>query len=208
LFYKVEESTRNLRIAPHQTLGTHTLDYEWFSLGLPQYIALDLHLVAKIEELIDLMNADGVSVTGIVPIYGFRPPVFNGQAIEYSTETNLKGRTSQHLYGRAIDFIIDEDGDGVMDDMNGDGFVDIHDAAVIMHYINILDRRYRSSGRMEMVGGAGMYERHDFKERAAWFKKQTPYIHMDTRGFLRDNGWLVRWPYKWPDGEVILWGEI
>jgi hypothetical protein len=211
-FYRVDPSIKHLKIAPTQTLDFWITDYPWKSLGAVQYIALDLNLVRKLEELVDLMRAAGFTIARLVSIYGFRPPAFNLGTIEEHPEINLKEPFSMHQYGRASDFIIDEDGDGMIDDLNGDGVIDIHDAAVIMHYVNILDRRYRQQGRMEMVGGAGLYTHNDFGERSAYYgqtpDQSTPYIHVDTRGFLADNGSLVRWPDRWPDGSPIRFGQI
>lgn len=130
----------------------------------------------------------------------------------WGPDTNLKMPFSQHQFGRAIDLIVDEDGDGVLDDLNGDGVADIHDAAVIMYYVNLLDRRYREEGRMAMVGGAGVYTDNDFVQRP-W---QSPYIHIDTRGFLNSRGNLIRWTSGsmvanesvWPDGTTVRFGAI
>ncbi|MCL5270165.1 MAG: hypothetical protein M1457_06375 [bacterium] len=210
-FYRVTPETCDLKIAAHQTLGMHMIDFEWHSLGKTQYIALDLHLVRKLEELLALMQGDGLRATRLVPIYGFRPPSFNLGTL--AEPGNLKEPFSMHQYGRAIDLIVDEDGDHVIDDLNGDGVGDIHDAAVIMHYVNILDRRYRAEGRMDMLGGAGLYTHNDFTQRehylrAKGLKSQTAYIHVDTRGFLQDDGTLVRWPDCWPDGQPIRWSKI
>ena len=203
-FYKVDAENRDLRISPHLSLGQFAIDYPWGSLGMPQYIALDMNLVNKLEDLIELMEIEGgYEITTLTPIYGFRPPSFNLGSIESNPDTNLKVPFSMHQYGRALDFIIDEDGDLVMDDLNGDGVHDMHDAAEIMHYVNILDRKYRAQERWGMVGGAGLYDRHDFGARP-----QTSYVHVDTRGFLRENGTLVRWPRQWPDGAEIKWGEM
>lgn len=203
-FYKIDSAMKGLRISRHLTLGHFTIDFPWGSLGMPQYIALDHHLVQKLEDLIALIQQDGrFAVTGLTPIYGFRPPSYNLSTIEEFPDTNLKVPFSMHQFGRALDFIIDEDGDLQMDDLNGDGVVDMRDAAEIMHYVNILDRRYREEGRWEMVGGAGLYDHHDFRGRV-----QTPYIHVDTRGFQRENETLIRWPGKWPDGTPILFGEM
>jgi hypothetical protein len=170
------------------------MDFPWMSFGLPQYVALDINLIQKLEDLITIMREDGHKVTRFVPIYGFRPPWFNLGTIESNPDTNLKVPFSMHQYGRAVDFIIDEDGDGVIDDLNGDGKHDIHDAAVIMYYVNLLDRKYREEKRMHLVGGAGLYPEHDFNERPA----KTPYIHVDTRGFVREDNSLYRWPTNWP----------
>lgn len=207
-FYRIATDDKPLRISPRVTLGHFVIDYPWGTLGMPQLVAIDLNLVRKIEDLIDLMQSEGrFPVTGIVPIYGFRPPSFNQESIKGRPDTNLKVEYSMHQYGRAMDFIVDEDGDLVMDDLNGDGISDIRDAAEIMRSVNILDRRYRDEGRWEMVGGAGIYEFHDFVGRP-----KTPYLHMDTRGFQSDSGTLIRWkeppPAKWPDGTDIRWGAI
>ena len=192
-FYKASRAINPLRISPNVRLGLFVVDFPWMSLGETQYIALDLNLVRKLEDLIALMRAEGRQITTFEPIYGFRPPSFNIGKILDEPETTLKKPFSMHQYGRAVDFIIDEDGDGRLDDLNGDGVVDVRDAAVIMEYVNRLDRQYRADGRMEMVGGAGLYESNDFLERVRHMG-QTPYIHVDTRGFLRDNGDLIRWP--------------
>lgn len=206
-FYRIEAAGKSLRISPHLTLGHFVIDYPWGSLGMPQYVALDFNLVRKLEALIDLMNNDGHHVTGLTPIYGFRCPSFNQSTIDKFPDSNLKARFSMHQYGRALDFIIDENNDLVMDDLNGDGRTDIYDAGVVMHYVNILDRKYREENRLELVGGAGLYERHDFVGRV-----QTPYIHVDTRGFLSASGELIRWkepsPANWPDGTPIRWSKI
>jgi hypothetical protein len=206
-YYKITRDLQPLKISPNIALGMFTIDYPWMTLGMPQYIALDLNLVQKLEDVIALMRTDGHAVTTLKPIYGFRPPAFNLGKIASETDTTLKVPFSQHQYGRAVDVIIDENGDNKMDDLNGDGVIDIHDAAVVMHYVNILDRRYRDEGRMEMVGGAGLYTHHDFLEREHAVG-QTPYIHIDTRGFLRNDGNLIRWPDKWPNGEWIRFGKI
>jgi hypothetical protein len=203
-FHRIDGTMKRLKISKHLTLGHFTIDFPWGSLGMPQYIALDPNLVTKLEDLIRLIQADGrFPVTGLTPIYGFRPPSYNLGTIEEFPDTNLKVPFSMHQFGRALDFIIDENGDLEMDDLNGDGVVDMRDAAEVMHYVNILDRQYREEGRWEMVGGAGLYDRHDFRGRV-----QTPYIHVDTRGFQRDNATLIRWPGKWPDGTPILYGEM
>lgn len=206
-FYRVDEETKNLNLTPNMDLGFWTIDFPWKSLGMPQYIALDWHLVQKIEDLITLMRGEGFLITRFKPIYGFRSPAFNLGTITDFEDTNLKVPYSMHQYGRAVDMIIDEDGDEKLDDLNGDGQVDIHDAAVIMHYVNRLDRDYRAQGRMQMVGGAGLYTHNDFVERTQMIG-QTPYIHVDTRGFLSEDGTLIRWPNTWPDGTPIRWGSI
>jgi hypothetical protein len=201
-FYKVTMANKDMPISKHFTLGIFAMDYPWFSYGFPQYIALDYGLVEKLEELIAMMEADGFPASDFALIYGFRSPAFNLGTIEQDSEYTLKVPFSLHQYGKAADLIIDHDDDLIMDDLNGDGRRDIYDAAVIMHYVNILDRKYREQGS-RLVGGAGLYERHDFRGRV-----ESPYIHIDIRGFTNERGELIRWPSLWPDGTPIRFGQL
>ena len=202
--HKITKENKDLYISPHIKLGDFAIDYPWFSLGMPQYIALDFNLIKKLEDLIELMNKDGFNIKKNSVIYGFRPPTYNvGSIVHDGAEFTLKAIWSMHQYGKAIDIIIDNDNDLVIDDLNKDGKIDMKDPAIIMHYVNILDRKHREAGNLDMVGGAGLYSHNDF-----WQRKQTPYIHIDVRGFLETDGKLIRWPSKWEDGSLILWGKL
>lgn len=204
VFYLVDDLSRDLRISRHLRLGDFALDYPWFSLGKRQYIALDYGLVRKMEDLIDELNRAGLPGEKFCIIYGFRPPAYNLERITQDGSESLKTPFSLHQYGRAVDFILDADGDLRMDDLDGDGKITVRDAAVIAHHVNVLDRRYRAQG-ISLYGGAGLYDHHDFWERPV----QTPYVHMDIRGFLDEKGGLIRWPAEWPDtGEPISWGKL
>jgi len=203
-FYKVTEDNKGLMVSKHFALGDYAMDYPWYSLGYPQYVALDWTLLRKYEDLIELMHSSGVEFSKFRLIYGFRSPVYNHTAMQRDGEVTLKTWFSMHQYGRAMDMIIDEDGDLVLDDLNGDGFHDVDDAVEVMKYVNVLDRRYREQGRIEMVGGAGLYYDHDFFERPV----QSPYVHMDVRGYLAEGNILVRWPANWRSGPQIDWSEI
>ncbi|MBN1475832.1 hypothetical protein JXA47_03670, partial [Candidatus Sumerlaeota bacterium] len=203
-FYPVTEESRDWWISPHLRLGEFVLDHTWFSLGMPQWVAIEPRLVSKLEDLAALMHGSGFEFDHFTLIYGFRPPSYNLGRIERDAEETLKSPFSQHMYGQAADLIIDTDGDLRLDDLNGDGEVTVRDAAVIMSFINALDRHYRTEGDPR-VGGAGIYDHHDFFERPIL----SPYAHLDVRGFLRENGTLYRWPANWPDtGEPIRWGEM
>jgi len=203
-FYLVDDQTRDLRVSRHLRLGDFALDFPWFSLGKRQYIALDYRLVRKIEDLIDELNRAGLPGESFRMICGFRPPSYNLDRIAQDGGESLKAPFSLHQYGRAVDFILDADGDLRLDDLNRDDKVTVRDTAVIVHHINVLDRRYRSQG-VPLYGGVGIYDHHDFWERPV----QTPYIHMDTRGFLDEEGGLIRWPAQWPDGGgPIAWSKL
>lgn len=203
-FYPVTRESLDWPISEHLRLGEFILHRPWFSLGMPQWFALDLGLISKMEDLAALMHDAGYEFDHFTLIYGYRSPSYNLGRIERDNEETLKSPFSQHMYGRAADFIIDTDGDLRLDDLDGDGDVDVRDAGIILHFVNVLDRRYRNLGDPR-VGGAGVYDHNDFFERPV----QSPYAHLDVRGFLRDNGTLYRWPGTWHDTrEPINWGAM
>lgn len=207
LLYRCTAETRDVPVSTHLRLADFAMDYPWFSLGLPQYVAVVPELVAKLEDLIALLQEAGLAQRGLSFIYGFRAPVFNLDRIEdEGSDRTLKDPFSTHQYGMAADVIVDDDGDRQLDDLNHDGTVDIHDAAVILYYVNLLDRNYRDA-KDPRVGGAGIYYHHDFWERPV----QSPYCHLDVRGFLRPDNTLIRWASPkstWPDGEPIRFARI
>lgn len=186
-FYKVTVENKDLYISPHYTLGDYALDYPWYSAGFPQYVALDYNLIRKLEDLQELLEQNGFQLTKFKFIYGFRSPLFNLGTIMSAQEDTLKVPFSMHQYGRAVDIIIDNDNNDVMDDLNEDGKINIDDARVILQYVNQLDKKYREENS-PLVGGAGIYGHHDFKGRV-----QSPYIHIDVRGFTKPDGSLIRW---------------
>jgi hypothetical protein len=73
------------------------------------------------------------------------------------------------MYGDAADLFIDSDGDGVLDDLNHDGRVNINDTRVIEAAVNRVE-----AAHPELVGGTGVYP-------AA--SGHGPFIHIDTRGY-------------------------
>jgi hypothetical protein len=206
-FYPVTGASRDWAISKHVRLGDFILDAPHLSLGMPQCAAIDPLLLAKLEELAEEMHDAGHAFDHWSFIYGFRSPNYNLGRIEQDQEDSLKSPFSQHMLGRAADIIVDTDGDGILDDLDGDGEITVRDAAVIMHHVNVIDRRHRATGNPRM-GGAGLYAEHDYFERAAAIG-QSPYVHVDVRGFTRDDGTLFRWPSIWPDsGEPIRWSEL
>jgi hypothetical protein len=205
-FHSVTRQSRGWPISEHIRLGDFTIDERYFTLGMPQWVAIDPLLISKLEELAAEMHRAGHAFAHWSFIYGFRSPSYNARRREIDGRDSLKSPFSQHMFGRAADIIIDTDGDGILDDLDGDGAVTVRDAAVIMRFVNALDRRLRAVGDPR-VGGAGLYGAHDFFERADHVG-QTPYVHVDVRGFVHEDGTLFRWPSRWPDtGEPIPWGD-
>ncbi len=73
------------------------------------------------------------------------------------------------MYGDAMDFYIDNDGDGGMDDLNGDGRVDVRDARVLAAAADQVEKDHPS-----LIGGVGIY---------APTGAHHGFVHIDTRGY-------------------------
>jgi len=159
-FIEVTPENRDLRISDHLTLGQF-LTKDQFEVW-PKYVALDLRLIDKLELVIDELAAMGIRAENIHVMSGFRTPLYNGPG------GDGRAALSRHMWGDAADVWIDNDGDGDMDDLNGDGRVDLNDAAVIMRAVDRVERRYP-----ELIGGAGIYPTAPH---------HPPYIHIDARG--------------------------
>ena len=85
---------------------------------------------------------------------GFRTPQYNATG----GDTTGRDELSRHMFGDASDVFVDNDGDGRMDDLNGDGRIDYRDAQVIVagghRTAESLDRgEQRFAGRPGATGG-------------------------------------------------------
>lgn len=186
-FYKVTAETAQTPISPNFRLGDFDMVYPYLDYEYPQYIAVELPLVQKLELLLERMNKAGFNIPTFTLISGFRPPEYNRGSIQKGAD--LKKPFSRHQYGDAVDMIVDvSPQDGVMDDLNGDGVIDIRDTEVVLKYVDELDAIFLKEGS-PLMGGAGVYSRHDIPERP----RQSPYIHIDTRNFTNAYKLPVRW---------------
>lgn len=130
----------------------------------PKYLVLDLKLIDKLELVIADLKANGVSVERMTVMSGFRTPSYNANG------GNTAGRAtlSRHMYGDAADVFVDNNGDGRMDDINGDRRVDHRDAQVIHDAAERVEKQHP-----QLLGGVGVY-----KATAA----HGPFAHVDVRG--------------------------
>jgi uncharacterized protein YcbK (DUF882 family) len=131
----------------------------------PKYLLLNPKLLDKLELTIQQLQAAGHAVKHVTIMSGFRTPQYN------HTGGNTEGRAnlSRHMYGDASDIFVDNDGNGVMDDLNGDGRVDIRDAEVILQAVEKVERDNPS-----LVGGVGVYSA---------CCGHGPFTHIDVRGY-------------------------
>ncbi len=129
----------------------------------PQYTLISLGLLEKLELVIAVLKEHNRPVATLHILSGYRSPAHNKR---------VGGAAySRHQYGDAVDFIVDADKDGKMDDLNEDGSVNRLDLDWLT------DRLARRSVPVS-AGGTGTYE--SAGQAAA-------FIHLDARG--RDHYW-------------------
>jgi hypothetical protein len=159
-FVEVTPGNVGLRLSQHFVLGdfvTHDQKATW-----PKYVVLEEKLIDKLELVMQALNARGVRATRAVVLSGFRAPYYNDRG-----SGEGMARASRHQYGDAADLIIDSNGDGTMDDLSGDGRVDLRDTELVNRAVDDVERRYP-----QLVGGLGRY--HAMGPRG-------PFAHIDVR---------------------------
>jgi uncharacterized protein YcbK (DUF882 family) len=131
----------------------------------PKYLVLEMKLVDKLELVLADLASRGVRVDGVTVMSGFRTPQYNASG------GNTAGRAelSRHMYGDASDVFIDNDGDGWMDDLNGDGRRDVADARFLAAAAERVEKQHPS-----LIGGVGIYTPGP---------GHGPFVHIDTRGY-------------------------
>ena len=131
----------------------------------PKYLVLEMRLIDKLELVLADLASRGVRVDGVTVMSGFRTPSYNAGG----GNTGGRADLSRHMYGDAADIYIDNDGNGTMDDLNGDGRVDARDARFMQDAVDRVER-----ANPELIGGAGVYSA---------CCGHGPFIHIDTRGY-------------------------
>jgi uncharacterized protein YcbK (DUF882 family) len=162
-FIEVTRENQDTYVSEHFRLRdflTHDQQNVW-----PKYLVLEARLLDKLELVMAELQKRGIRTAGVRVMSGFRTPQYN------SGGGNTKGRAdlSRHMYGDAADIFIDNDGNGVMDDLNRDRRVNPTDARVILEAVDAVERAYPA-----LVGGAGVYSSGP---------GHGPFIHIDTRGY-------------------------
>ena len=130
----------------------------------PKYVVLSPRLLDKLELTLQQLETDGHPVENVFVVSGFRTPWYN----EAGGNTQGRGSLSRHMYGDASDIAIDNDGDGCMDDLTGDGRATVADARIIAGAAEKVEQRYP-----HLIGGIGIY---------APTGAHCGMVHIDTRG--------------------------
>lgn len=161
-FIKVTLDNKDTPVSEHFRLAdflTHDQREVW-----PKYLVLREALIDKLELIIVELQRRGVDAHRLRVTSGFRSPQYNDKRVRRGGPA----RDSRHQFGDAADIIVDDNGDGMLDDLNHDGRVDSKDMLVMADAAESVERQYP-----ELVGGLGTY-------RAK--RRQTPFIHVDVRG--------------------------
>ena len=138
-FVEVWPANADTPLSEHFRLGDFVMKDR--QVSWPKYLALEERLVDKLELVLDELEARGVGASRVVVLSGFRAPYYNDLQV---------------------------DGDGAMDDLNGDRRRDLSDANVIGAAVAAVERRFP-----ELRGGLGTY---------AAMGPSGPFAHVDVRG--------------------------
>lgn len=157
-FVEVTRENADVLVSPHFRLKQFLCKQP---AGSRKYVVLNERLLVALEYVLERVNAAGYRATTFHVMSGYRTPAYNRSI------GNV--RYSQHQWGAAADIFIDENGDAVMDDLNGDGRSDIRDAEVLYRLIDAAAARPEAQG---LIGGLGKY-----RSTAA----HGPFVHVDVR---------------------------
>jgi uncharacterized protein YcbK (DUF882 family) len=161
-FIQVTEQNQHTRISEHFRLRdflTKDQAHVW-----PKYLVLQENLVDKLELLIGALNDRGVRVSRMSVMSGFRTPQYNDRGVG----AGGRAQNSRHQYGDAADVYVDNDGNGGMDDLNGDGRVNTADARWLAQVVEQVERAHP-----DLTGGVGIYSATS---------AHGPFVHVDVRG--------------------------
>ena len=131
----------------------------------PKYLLIDSRLIDKLELIVQELEEEGHPVEHVQIMSGFRTPIYNHSG----GNTGGRASLSRHMYGDAADIFVDNDRNGVMDDLNGDGKVDPADAEVVARAAERVEAKYPA-----LVGGVGIYPA---------CCGHGPFTHVDVRGY-------------------------
>jgi uncharacterized protein YcbK (DUF882 family) len=161
-FIRVTPENMNMHVSKHFRLRdflTKGQEGVW-----PKYVVISPRLLDKLELTIQELELMGHPVENVFVVSGFRTPWYN----QHGGTTAGRGALSRHMYGDAADIAIDNDRNGRMDDLNGDGRVDIRDAQIVAQAAERVERKYP-----HLVGGIGIYRPTG---------GHSGMVHIDARG--------------------------
>jgi hypothetical protein len=159
-FIEVTADNIDTVLSPHFTLRQFICKQE---SGFPKYVVVQESLLLLVEGLVANAQDKGFAVKTLGIISGYRTPWYNQRI------GNVK--YSRHVYGDAMDIFVDADGDGRMDDLNGDGNRNAADIQLFYDMVNDFKARPEN---LKLVGGVGRYNKTS---------RHGGFVHVDTRGY-------------------------
>ncbi len=169
-YIEVDAGNRDVKLSPHFTLGQF-LCKQRAGKADKAYVVLREKLLLKLEDVLARVNERGVHATSLHVMSGYRTPSYNRGL------GNV--RFSSHMYGGAADIFVDENNDGMMDDLNRDGRIDVRDAEWLHQIVEDIDGP--DDHPHDLIGGLGLYKANRY---------HGPFIHIDVRG--KKARWGVR----------------
>ena len=132
----------------------------------PKFLLVQPALLDKLELVIAELEELG-KPSAVKVLSGFRTPQYNQRGV---CRRCGRAKDSRHMYGDAADLFVDADGNGIMDDLNGDGRVTTADAQFLAKVVERVE-----AAHPELIGGVGIYRAR---------RGHGPFLHVDTRGFV------------------------
>ena len=152
---EVRPDTAGTKVSTHFRIGQFLCKQPG---GWPKYLALQKRLLTRLEQIVRSLAESNIDARHVVVMSGYRTPRYNAGLGNVMR--------SRHLYGDAADIYVDADGDGSMDDLNGDGLLDVQDAVWLAR---LIDR----STTDKLAGGLAVYPPNPH---------HGAFVHIDTRG--------------------------
>ena len=162
-FIEVTEDLQDLQLSEHFRVRDFVTKDQYNVW--PKFLLVQPALLDKLELVIAELEELGAPSTLRV-LSGFRTPQYNQRGV---CRRCGRAKDSRHMYGDAADLFVDADGNGVMDDLNGDGKVTTADAQFLARVVERVE-----AAHPELVGGIGIYRAR---------RGHGPFLHVDTRGF-------------------------
>ena len=158
-FVEVTKENRDTHVSPHFKLK-HFISKQ--TTSYPMYLIFEERLLLKLEMILERVNELGFSCDTLHLMSAYRTPFYNKAIgnVLYSL----------HQWGNAVDIFIDDNEDGMIDDLNKDRRIDTKDAQVLH---DIIDGMHRDPRYKAFVGGLGLYPSTS---------AHGPFVHVDVRG--------------------------
>jgi hypothetical protein len=158
-FVEVTKENRDTHVSPHFKLK-HFISKQ--TETYPMYLIFEERLLLKLELILERVNDLGYSCDTLYLMSAYRTPFYNKAIgnVLYSL----------HQWGNAADIFIDDDDNGMIDDLNKDRRIDTQDAQVLH---DIIDGMHRDPRYKAFVGGLGLYSSTP---------AHGPFVHVDVRG--------------------------